>query len=473
MKIICLILMSICFNVFGMEDLEGYIKKWNTQTIVQINREISSEKIKLYRGNIDEEAKKKLLQKIETLEKIVEEKKAKLANKEKTEAVINKPTVPTTESTYSLRTQIPVKKEKNSIPLDQITDVKKIVALQNGSVILLCKESGDDKFVLKQFNGNTLSEFLMPVTETKIFKDVTPLINDIAVYQKKLAIATFYKKETKSLIGKSEDTESVIFLYDFDSNNQPPYKVQDAHKTPIENLFVDDNFVLSQSTAGNIRFFAVDDIKKPTTIRGDVARGTKVVDPEAEYKAKNTILYYNKCLILEESTILFGNELYVKYIDDMADILSQNKIGAYKKEDTSPYIGAINNNGDALVYDQRSRSLIHTQKTESEIKETVIKREDLPEELAFKVAKQIYYIENKVLLVYEDEIVSMQLESNLKPSKQSNPIFSLEKSKAPKSRSVIHTTCVNGNTLWLIKQQKDGNSKSYTMESISLENTNE
>lgn len=455
-------MLLFCSSIHSMNPLlnRPAPKTLDQMNIQELNDLLEIKKKASYNPLINKTAVQK---EIEKINKLIQEKENEPHLQQQTSS---KKTAPIEQKNVFPRSKI----KSPPIHLDNIIDVKKIVALQNGTVIILCIENNSNKLILKKLNENNWIDFsIPPQTETKIFKDTQPIINDIAVCNDKLAIATFYKKERKNLLGMSEDTEAVIYVYDVDNNESTWYKIQDAHKTAIKALFMDDNFVVSQSEAGNIRFFALNTIKSPTRVRGDVASGTTVVDPDAEYKAKNTLLYHNKCVIVEEPTVIFGNELYVKYIDDMADIIVQNKIGAYKKEDSCPYIGAINNTGQAVVYDQRSRSIIHTEKKDSAIKETIFKRTELPEELAFKVAKQIYYFDNTILLIYEDEVVSIDNASKQKSFKKRIVHYNLHQKKG--SKSVIHTTCLNSNMLYVIIKQKNNDSEktSFTMEDCKLE----
>lgn len=463
MKIVYLIMLLLCSSTEPMNA---------PKTIDEMNLEELENELNTKRRGLNNPILKNtndLHKTIEAIQKLIEEKKGK--------ASLQKETLSEKKEPIEQKNVLPVSREKTvksqSILIDQVTDVKKIIALPNGTIITLCKENNSNKLVLKKLNENNWIDFNIPKTETKIFKDTQPIINDIAVYNNTVAIATFYKKERSNLLGMSEDTEAVIYVYDLNNNESSVSRIQDAHKTAIKALFMDENFVVSQSEAGNVRFFALNTIKSPTRVSGDVAPGTTVVDPDAEYKAKSLVAYTNNCFIAEEKTMLFGNELYVKYIDEMADIIVQNKIGAYKKEDSSPYIGSINSAGDAIIYDQRSRSLIHTKKIATTIQETIIKRADLPEELAFKVAKQIYYIDDKILLVYEDEIASITIDLKTKKSQSIDSVFTL--AKKSDIRSIIHTTCLHNNMLYVVIKQKSNNSKEilFTMEHCPLNNIKE
>lgn len=359
------------------------------------------------------------------------------------------------------------KKAPSTIHINDITDIKKIVALNKDTPILLCKKS-DDTYVIKKIVDGTVEDVNVPKTKTKLFKDSDPIIQSIAAYNNQFAIAAFYQKKVEGFFGDNEKTESVIF---YSKNGMTNYKdIPDAHKTEINDLFMDDEYIVSQSKAGNIRFFDIKYNIEKQGVRetGDIAHNAKTVDPDAEYKAKNLIFFGKKWMVTGEKTTLFGDDLYATCINDTADIVAQKKIGTYNKNDDCPYIANIHNkNKDILIYDQRSRSLIYARQDNLSIKPNFFARNRLPQDLVFKVAKQIYYINDNVLLIYDDEIISFKLQPNIH-----NPDYQIlfkVKDLQTLQRNVIHSTAYAQDTLWIVRcETSKKNDKEYVVESIKV-----
>jgi hypothetical protein len=245
---------------------------------------------------------------------------------------------------------------------------------------------------------------------------------------------------------------------------------------------LDDQFIVSYSKAGNIRFIPLSELTN---------EARESVDRKIEYKADRLVAYKNKCMIYEKSSILSGIALYVACIDDNAEIISEKKIGMYQKEkeEESPFLAAIQEKGNAILYDQRSRSLIYCYKNNSnKIAEQVYKYKDLPKQLMYRVAQQIHFINNKAILVFDDQIYEISgfgtnqfqykrlfhIRSSA-TEKIKSAVKGLVKSeeRSKYAKTIVTTALQENNILWIISSKEFNNKEEqpnieYVIQAIDL-----
>lgn len=357
--------------------------------------------------------------------------------------------------------------DSNIILPNEVVDVCKIIPIQSKLYILYLdnqtiksneerSKNYSEKMVYSLFkvgvvdiNSKNFNEEAFP----KI-KDIT----DIAGNKEHIVIAHMTQNQKKSLLN-SDENRSEILLKDISRNQE--WSIPNAHATVIKSIFIDDTFIVSHSKAKKARFWDIESIKNPQTITKN-GKEIPIIKPLNEITLGNVLNYKDKCLIYEG---FINNKTLTYLIDKKAEANSSEITVAesYNKQSYTkpPCLTAINNQGDAIVYDQRNRSLnwVHFNKKNSprfdflpsgfeyDTQNTFYLNSAFrPPFLAHRVAQHVHYINNTdALLIYDNMIVYCYTQD------QKNSLLNgvILKDKITKHSGILATAIQDTNALWL------------------------